>query len=281
MDVRLHNRYNSHMTLFDVFVQTVLNGVTTLVPISDAGHWIIASSLFGIPDTSASAMAVALYLAVAVAILVYFFDDVWQLLQTLLRKLGRLPVNTRDETLLYAILLASIPGLLLGTTLAPLFVNMLRHPLFIAGIISTTALWYIYVEWVYHNREQTNHMDAATGIRIGLFQALAILPGFSWVASMLGGAMLLGLSRSEAARFSFLAALPVFFGLAVQQFLDMVVSGMQTSPWLVLVAFSLTFAVSVLAIRFMLWFLRTHTLWMFIWYRFILAFFIVFIFIFG
>ena len=269
------------MTLFDTLTKAFIEGITALVPVSGAGHWIIVSSLFGVSNLHSAEMSAAVYAALATALLVHLFGEVWQLLQTLLRKLGRLPVNVRDETLLYAILLAAVPGLLLGMTVEPLLAQVIRHPLLIAGIILLITLWYIYVEWVYHNREQTNHMDTATGMRIGLFQVFAVLPGMSWVGAMIGGAMLLGLSRSEAVRFSFLVALPVFSGLAIQQFLDMIAFGVQTPLWSVLVAFALTFVVSLIAIRCMLWFLQDYTLWTFIWYRFILTFFIVFIFIFG
>ena len=139
----------------------------------------------------------------------------------------------------------------------------------------------MYAEWVYINQPRTNDMNPRIGFKIGLFQSLALLPGMSRSGATIAGGMLLGLSRVEAARFAFLLAVPVILGAGLKKLLDLITSEAQIE-WLA-VGFGsvMAFFTGLLAIHFMLAFVRNHTLWPFIWYRLILACVVVFIVVFG
>ena len=91
----------------------------------------------------------------------------------------------------------------------------------------------------------------------------------------------MGLSRVEAARFAFLLALPILTGAGLKKLLELIVSN-EIVAWLpLLVGSAVSFIVSLAAIHFLLQFVRSHTLWPFIWYRIILASFVLFVFFFG
>jgi undecaprenyl-diphosphatase len=119
------------------------------------------------------------------------------------------------------------------------------------------------------------------GWKVGLFQCLALVPGFSRSGATLAGGMLLGLSRFESARFAFLLSIPIILGSGLKKLFELIVSD-EAVVWGPVVFGSITaFAVGLLAIHFMISFVRRHTLWPFIWYRIILAGFILFVFVFN
>ena len=269
------------MTIVDAIILGVVQGITEFLPISSSGHLILARTLFHINDINGLAFDAVLQLATALAVIVYFFPDIWLLVQTLLRKLGRLPVNKRDETLMYALTIATIPAVVLGLSLESLMETVFRNPLVVATILFVGSLLFIYAEWVYHKRPPTNEITPKKGFIIGLFQALALFPGMSRSGATIVGGMLMGLSRSEAARFSFLMAVPVITGAGLKKFIELL-SSEATVQWsTVLVGSIVAFIVGLFAVHFMLRFVQRNTLWPFIWYRIILALFIVYVTVLG
>lgn len=269
------------MTFIEAVALGLLQGFTEFLPISSTGHLILVRSLFGIDDSNALAFDAILHLATVAAVVVYFLPDILALVQTALRKLGRLPVNTRDETLLYALLIGTVPAVILGLSLESLMATLFRSPLLVAGVLIAGSVLFIYAEWKYLNEPRTNDMTIKKGFQIGLFQSLALIPGMSRSGASIAGGMLLGLTRSEAARFAFLLAIPVIAGAGMKKLIELIISD-ETVLWgMVAVGAAAAFVSGLLAIHLMISFVRKHTLWPFIWYRFILAAFVIFVFTFG
>jgi undecaprenyl-diphosphatase len=269
------------MTLLEAIGLGVIQGLTEFLPVSSSGHLILARALFGIEDYNALAFDAVLQLASIIAVFIYFFPDIWQLMQTALRKLGRLPVNLRDETLLYAILIGTIPAVVLGVFLESLMETLFRSPLLVAVVLIAGSCLFMYAEWRYLREPRLNEMSVGRGFKIGLFQTLALIPGMSRSGATIVGGMLLGLSRAEAARFAFLLALPVITGAGLKKFLELITSDGAIAWGSVLVSAGAAFVSALVAIHFMLSFVRKHTLWPFIWYRIILAGFVIFVVVFG
>lgn len=140
---------------------------------------------------------------------------------------------------------------------------------------------FAYAEWVYHQRPPQNNLTSKKGLFIGLFQASALIPGMSRSGATIAGGMLMGLSRSEAARFAFLLAVPVILGAGSKKLLELIATDGAVSWTPVIVGSVAAFLTGMLAIHFMLAFVRRHTLWPFIWYRLLLAGFVVFIVLYG
>ncbi len=269
------------MTLFEAVALGIVQGLTEFLPISSTGHLILMRTVFGVNDMQGLAFDAVLQLASVAAVLVYFFPDVWILTQTALRKLGRLPVNRRDEILLYALLIGTVPAFIAGLFLESFMESTFRSPLLVACVLILGSIFFMYAEYMYHNKPRTHEMSTLTGFKIGLFQVLALVPGMSRSGATIAGGMLLGLSRSEAARFAFLLSVPILSGAGLKKLLELLVSD-QSIQWLPLVVgTSVSFVMSLLAIHFLLSFVRSHSLWPFIWYRIILAFFVLFVLFFG
>jgi len=159
--------------------------------------------------------------------------------------------------------------------------TLFRHPILVAGVLLLGSGFFIYAEYKYQNNYRSTEMSIMTGLKIGLFQCLALIPGFSRSGATIAGGMLLGLTRSEAARFGFLLAVPVLLGAGAKKFLELL-GGDAAVPWTAMgVGAVVAFAVGLLAIHFMITFVRKHTLWPFIWYRVVLAAFVIFVVFFG
>lgn len=269
------------MTLFEAIFLGVVQGITEFLPISSTGHLILARTLFDTGADYGLAFDAVLHLATALAVIVYFKKDLWQLMQALLRKFGRLPVNRTDEILLYALMVGTVPAVILGLMLESLMESLFRSPILVAVVLITGSLLFIYAEWVYQNKERTNDMSPLKGLQIGLFQCLALIPGMSRSGATISGGMLLGLTRSESARFAFLLAVPVITGAGMKKLLDLITSDVKIEWLAVSIGATAAFVTGLMAIHFMLGFVRKHTLWPFIWYRIILAAFVLFIVLFG
>jgi len=136
-------------------------------------------------------------------------------------------------------------------------------------------------EWRYIHEPRRSEMTTAKGFKIGLFQSLALIPGVSRSGASIAGGMLLGMTRHEAARFAFLLAIPVILGAGLKKLLELITTDVAVEWTVVGVGAVMAFGSGLMAIHFMLSFVRTHTLWPFIWYRIVLAAFVVFIAVFG
>jgi undecaprenyl-diphosphatase len=269
------------MDLFSAVFLGVVQGATEFLPISSTGHLILARAVLELSEGDGLAFDAVLHLATAGAVIVYFFDELWLLTQTVLRKLGRLPVNEKDMTIVKALLVGTIPAVVLGLLFESYIEDALRSPLIVAGVLVLGSGLFIYAEYRYQNTSTERDVDTTMGFKIGLFQALALIPGVSRSGASISGGMLLGLTRTEAARFAFLLSVPVILGAGLKKLLELISSG-EAVMWLPIAVGALTaFVVGLVAIHFMITFVRRHTLWPFIWYRVILAGFVVFIVFFG
>ena len=255
----------------------VVQGLTEFLPISSSGHLVLAHSLFDAVSANDLAFDAVLHLATALAVIVYFRKDIWLLINTVLRKLERLPVNERDMNLVTALLIGTVPAVIFGLLLESYMETIFRSPLLVAGVLVAGSFLLMVAEWFYLNRPREESINLSKGFKIGLFQSLALVPGVSRSGASIAGGMLLGLSRVEATRFAFLLAVPVILGAGSKKFLELMNASESVALGAVAAGAVTAFVVGLMAIHFMLRFLRTHTLWPFIWYRIILAAFVIFL----
>lgn len=269
------------MDIFSAIVLGIVQGSTEFLPISSTGHLILARSVLGVSEGHALAFDAILHLATALAVIVYFFDEIFLLVHTLLRKMGRLPINEKDMTIVKALMIGTIPAVVLGLFLESSMESLFRSPILVAGVLILGSIFFMYAEYVYQNRDHESEVDTKMGLKIGLFQTLALIPGVSRSGATISGGMILGLTRSEAARFAFLLSVPVILGAGCKKLLELLSSDVVVVWTPVLVGAVTAFVVGLLAIHFMISFVKKHTLWPFIWYRIILACFVIFIVFFG
>lgn len=255
----------------DAIILGLVQGVTEFLPVSSSGHLVLVESWLSVEGASGLAFDAVLHFATTAAVILYFRNDIWNLVQVALRKLGRLPVNDRDITLLYALAIGTIPAAILGFFLEPIISGYLRTPLIVAVVLFITSIFFMYTEWRYYLRPAHGGITIRKGLLVGLFQALALIPGMSRSGSTIAGGMLMGLSRYEASRFSFLLAIPITLGVGIKMSLDLLKEGGSVEWSMVAVGALIAFVTALIVIHFFLQFIRKYTLWPFVWYCVILS----------
>lgn len=269
------------MDILSSIILGFVQGATEFLPVSSSGHLILARTLFGITDNNGLAFDAILQLATVCAVIVYFLDEILILVQTVLRKLGRLPVNEKDMVMVKALGVGTIPAVVLGLFLESYMEHAFRNPVLVAGVLIAGSILFMAAEYRYENCYHEREIDVKKGLKIGLFQSLALIPGMSRSGATIAGGMFMGLSRSDAARFAFLLSIPIILGSGLKKLLELIISD-ATIAWLPVGIGALTaFATGLVAIHFMISYVRNNTLWPFIWYRIILALFVLFIAFFG
>jgi len=262
------------MDFTQAIILGTVQGITEFLPISSSGHLVLFQNLLHVESTDTFAFDAVLHLATVLAVIIYFSKDIWILIQALLRKLGRLPVNAKDITMVYALVIGTIPGVMLGLFLEELMSSLIFNTLLVAVLLFGAACFFIFAEWNYFNNPRTNEITVKRGFQIGLFQAVALLPGFSRSGVTIAGGMILGLSRIEASRFSFLLAIPITLGVGFKKLFDLI-GHTEAVVWGPIVAGALVaFVVAIAVIHYFLKFISKYTLWPFIWYTILMSLFV-------
>lgn len=249
-----------------------IQGLTEFLPVSSSGHLIIARDVLSLQAPNGLAVDAVLQLATILAVLVYFRREVWQLVMTFFLLASRRPTEKKERTLLFAIIAGTIPAVIAGLFLESTMDTAFRNAALVAWVLIAGSGLFLIAEYVASRYAEKKVMSVQKGIVIGLFQAFALVPGLSRSGSTISAGLLLGLSREEAARFGFLLSIPIIGGSGIKKFFDLGASGFLSAEWLpLLIGALVSFAVGMLAIHYLLRFVRHHTLTVFVVYRVALA----------
>ncbi len=266
----------ANMEIWQAIVLGLVQGVTEFIPISSSGHLILVRSFFGPATGIDLAFDAVLQLATAFAILAFFWREIVGLIRTLIDLVTNKFVKNEDKNLLYALVFGTIPAVALGLMLEGAMESIFRNVFLVAVMLVLGSVLMFYAEKVFSGK---NTLSPQKGFTLGFFQSLALIPGVSRSGATISGGMILGLSREMATRFSFLLAFPILFGSGIKKFFDITLSqSFETLGMPLLIGSVVAFCTGLLAIRFLLNFLKTRTLKPFIVYRIILAL-LIFIFV--
>lgn len=257
--------------IFSAFILGTLQGLTEFIPVSSSGHLILVREFLSITDAHALAYDAVLQLATAGAVILYFSRDLWRLFQAGLRMMGRLPVDQKDKTLLVGLLVGTIPAMIAGLLLEDMMETTFRSPLLVALVLVLGSFLFIGAEYIAERKRTQKSLGVSQSFVIGLFQVLALVPGMSRSGATISGGLILGLSRVEAARFSFLLSIPIIVGSGLKKLAELLSLPEGVSLLSLAIGAGSAFFVGLFAIHFMLGYLRYHTLWPFVWYRIALA----------
>jgi undecaprenyl-diphosphatase len=248
------------MSIFDALILGLLQGFTEFIPISSSGHLLLAHEVLGTGE-STLAFDVALHVGTLLALVLFFRKDLWNLAINITK-------DNKNGRLARILILATIPGVVAGLLFSGFIDDNLRSPVIVAITLALVGLIMIYVD----NRTVTENKHEVTrrqGVLVGVAQAIALIPGVSRSGITITTGIFLGLDRKQAARFSFLLAVPIIAGSAVGIFLkdgDSLAFG--TELYVGMIA---AFVSGLLAIKFMLAFIAKIGLKPFAYYRIALA----------
>lgn len=261
--------------LYNIILGAV-QGITEFLPVSSTGHLIFIREIFGANGEFGLAVDAILHLATALAVLVYFRKDFLGLAKEAYSYVLGREVSRENRILLVSIILGTIPAVVMGVLLESSMDTIFRNINLVAyALIAGSILIYFADKFAKQNKD----LSISSGWKIGLFQVLALVPGMSRAGSTISGGLLLGLSREAAARFTFLLSFPIILGAGSKKALELNNAGVfMESGIAILISAISAFVVGMFSIHYLLKFLKTHTLKVFVVYRLLLATLILIIF---
>jgi undecaprenyl-diphosphatase len=260
------------MTIEQIIVLAIVQGVTEFLPISSSGHLILVPKLMHWQDQGL-VVDVLTHLGTLFAILIYFCRDVWRLIVGVL-ELFRGKV-TDDGKLAIFIILATIPAIAFGVFLKEFgYADLERNVAVVAWNTILYGILMLIADMVGPQDRTIKNMTLVSALIIGVAQALALIPGTSRSGVTMTAGRFLGFTRPDSARFSFLLGIPATAGAIVFTVGDAVASGEPITRDALLCA-ALTFVAGILAIAFLMGLLRRISFLPFVLYRMVLGGFLL------
>ena len=267
------------MPLFEfliAFLIGIVQGITEWLPVSSTGHMILLNSVLKLDVSEAfwDMFLVVIQLGSILAVLVLFWDRLYPF---------SFKKSTKERkatwTLWFHVIVAIIPSGVIGVLLDDWFDAHLHHAIPVAIALIVYGVIFLFLERIPKRQNgevvSANAVSYKTALLIGLFQVLSLIPGTSRSGSTSLGAMLLGLSRTAAAEFSFFMAVPTMLGASGIKILKFVLDGQTAitgSEWIILVVGCATaFLVSLAAIRYLMDYVKRHSFAAFGVYRILLG----------
>ena len=262
------------MDIFQSIILGIVQGLGEFLPISSTAHLILAPYFFGWQDPGLS-FDVALHVGTLIAVVAFFWKDWINIFSLAFKnesKVHQFHQENYSKNILWLLIIASVPGAIFGFLLDDYAEQAFRSPLIIAFTLSVVGLTlYLVDKYATHNKDIKN-ISIKDAIFIGLSQAIAIIPGVSRSGATMTTGLALGLSREQAARFSFLLSTPIILGAAIVKVPHLLQTGI-TAP--IILGIIAAAASGYLAIKYMLRFIQKVGYAPFFWYRLSLALIIV------
>lgn len=269
----------SILELFKVIFQGVIQGITEWLPISSTGHMLLVDEFVKMDMTESfkNIFLVIIQFGSILAVLAVFWKKLWPF------KLHKLKYSSSSSLIIdkdiinmwCKVIIGCIPAAVLGFMFDDLIDKYLYAPYIVAVMLIVYGIGFIIVEtW---NKVRTpkinsiSELNYKTALIIGVFQAMAMIPGTSRSGATIIGALLIGISRTTATEYTFFLAIPTMFGASMFKLIKYFVKtgfGFTFAETIsLIVGMIVAFAVSVVVIRFLMEYIRKHDFKVFGWYR--------------
>ena len=271
------------LDLIKAIIYGIVEGITEWLPISSTGHLILIEQF--IPFNGASEgffemFDVVIQLGATLAVVVLFWNKIWPFALTKKQRQGQTGVGAffkKDIWIMwFKILVSTVPAAVIGGLFDDVFNRLFYNPVCVALALIIFGIAFILVEnW---NRTRTPKINSlaeityTTALMIGFFQVLAaIFPGTSRSGATIVGALLIGVSRTVAAEYTFFLAIPVMFGASLLKVMKFGFSFTGNELMLLLTGTVVSFVVSLFVLRFLMGYIKKHDFKVFGWYRIVLG----------
>jgi undecaprenyl-diphosphatase len=278
------------MTFLQSAILGIVQGLTEFIPVSSTGHLLITRKILGLDLVGTLSFDAIIQLATGIALVCYFWKDILGLIIALvsfLRRQESISDSTKKyQKLILPLIIGTIPAIILGLFLEKYMDTYFRGTHIVAVALMLGAILFYFAEkfsretskslsplnGVPNRSERFSEVSLKTGLFIGFFQCLALVPGFSRSGATISGGLFNKLNRESAARFSFLLSIPIILGSGLKKVFELSLGGELASVESSLIIASLfAFITGLLAIHFLLKFLKNHSLNWFGAYRVLLA----------
>ncbi len=263
------------MTLIQVVILAIVQGLTEFLPVSSSGHLVLVPYLFAWADQGL-AFDVAVHFGSLAAVCIYFRKDMVSILAGGMRLLGD-NITTPESRLAQAIALGTVPAALAGLLFASWIEANLRDPLVIVYTLSGFGILMAIADRVGRRERNISGVGFRDAVIIGFAQALSLVPGTSRSGVTITAARFLGFGRQDAARFSFLLSAPVIFLAAMYKLIALILGDAAVAWGQLGLGALLACVVAYLSIEFFMRIVTRIGLAPFAIYRLILAAFILYV----
>ena len=240
------------MGWIEAIVLGLVQGLTEFVPVSSSAHLRIVGELFGWDDPGAAFTAIT-QIGTEAAVLLYFRHDIWRIITTWVRSLGRRELRSDpDARMGWLIIIGSIPIVVLGLLFQDRIETTFRDLRIIAIALIAFSLVLYWADRVGSRTRQLDRLTVPHGLTFGFAQAMALIPGVSRSGGTITAGLLLGYTREAAARYSFLLAIPAVLGSGFFQVAESLDGGIDWGPTLLATVIAFGVGLAVIA-----WLLRS------------------------
>ena len=254
------------MDIFQSIILGITQGITEFLPISSSGHLILIPKIFGWQDSGLS-FTIALHWGTLFGVIGYFYKDWLKIFKNAFIRADNTNESNQNK-ILYFIAIATIPGALAGYFFENYAETIFRNSTLVSITLIAAGIILFISDVTGKKIRQINSITLKSAIIIGFAQALAIIPGVSRSGITIAAALFLGLSRNDAARFSFLLATPIILGAGLIKLPSILNSGIDS----IFIAGFLSSAIAgFLSIKWLLKYLQTKSYFIFVIYRIILG----------
>ncbi len=258
------------MELLQIIILAAVQGLTEFLPISSSAHLILAPLVTGYSDQGL-AFDVSLHVGTLTAVVLYFRQEVIAISSDFFRSWVNPAARSRESRLGWMIVLATIPVGLFGLLMEHLVETDLRAPLVIAITTIGFGVLLLAADKLGKRERDEYSINWRDALIVGLFQAVAIIPGTSRSGSTMTAGLFLGLTRKAASRFSFLISIPTIILSGGLLTLELVKSGLPVDWTSLALGAGLAFITAYLCIHFFLQFIERIGMMPFFIYRMLLG----------
>lgn len=284
------------MEILDSVILGILQGITEFLPISSSGHLILGEEWLGLNVEMLKSFDVVVHIGTLLAILVYFWKDIWGMLKAIGRLfVGRLKLRDPYARLIFFIIIGTIPAVIVGLFFEDLIDSTFRNVKSVGAWMMVVGVIFVCGEYAYkrwhkpfmenvdeardyvqpggYESAEVRGMKWWKAIVIGLAQAMALIPGVSRSGSTIVAGLFQGISRSAAARFSFLLGIPAMAGAGLLTALKIPENGgLMVDIWPLIIGGTTAFIFGLLSVAFLMKFLKKNSLIVFAIYLIALGF---------
>lgn len=255
------------MSILEALILGIIQGLTEFLPVSSSGHIELGKAILGVTPPDPLLFSVVVHAATALSTIVVFREDILMLVRLFFEKAWW---NAGRQYILY-IIISMVPAVLVGLFYKEEIEALFNNNVLLVGMmLIITALLLFMTTRVKRKRGKIGYINSAI---IGVSQAIAIMPGISRSGATIATALLLGVERTRAARFSFLMVIPVILGAMAKDVMDMQGSNAiaETSLTPLIVGFIAAFVTGLAACTWMIQLVKKSKLVYFALYCFIVG----------
>jgi len=228
------------MTLFDAIILGIIQGFTEFLPISSSGHLVLGQALLGV-DSPGNVVEVVTHLGTLLSVIWVFWKDLSSILISF--------QNQDTQKYILFLIMGTLPAVIIGLAARDMITDLFDSIPMVAGSLIFTGIILLLTQKLNRKNKQLN---LKTGLIIGLTQAFAMMPGISRSGMTISTGLALGLSGKDAAKFSFLLAIPVIAGAGLLTVLDTQPGSISIPMLQLLLAFFSAFIVGTISLKWLL-----------------------------